>query len=156
MAKGNGSLSRELPRFLRKAERGQRSDSLRPHVMRWSFKVARIAGTEVRIHITFLLGGCCRGAPPQTDRRVEAKGIDGSRRDLPTVRADEPFDKAFQLTQESASFQLMQESAFPALPMVNRFGRLRGLITRENVGELMMVSTLLPETGRPARRDSSS
>ena len=76
-----------------------------------------------------------------------AAGANVMQRDLPTARADEPFDKAFQH---------MQESAFPALPVVNRFGRLRGLITRENVGELMMVSTLLPETGRPAQRNSSS
>jgi Zn-dependent protease/CBS domain-containing protein len=72
---------------------------------------------------------------------------DVMQRDLPTVRADEPFDKAFQL---------MQESAFPALPVVDRFGRLRGLITPENIGELMMVSTLLPKTGRPAWRSSPS
>jgi Zn-dependent protease/CBS domain-containing protein len=72
---------------------------------------------------------------------------DVMQRDLPTVRADEPFDKAFQL---------MQESAFPALPVVDRFGRFRGLITPENVGELMMVSTLLPKTGRPAWRKSPS
>ncbi len=72
---------------------------------------------------------------------------DVMQRDLPTVRADEPFDKAFQL---------MQESAFPALPVVDRFGRFRGLITPENVGELMMVSTLLPKTGRPAWRSSPS
>ena len=72
---------------------------------------------------------------------------DVMQRDLPTVRADEPFDKAFQL---------MQESAFPALPVVDRFGRLRGLITPENVGELMMVSSLLPKSGRPAWRSSAS
>jgi Zn-dependent protease/predicted transcriptional regulator len=64
-------------------------------------------------------------------------------RDLPVVRADEPFDKAFHL---------MQQSAFPALPVVDRLGRLLGLITPENVGELMMVSTLLPKAGRPAWR----
>lgn len=64
-------------------------------------------------------------------------------RDLPLVQADEPFDKAFQL---------MQQSAFPALPVVDRFGRLRGLITPENIGELMMVSSLLPKGGQPAWR----
>jgi CBS domain-containing protein len=70
---------------------------------------------------------------------------DVMQRDLPTVRPDNPFDKAFQL---------MQESMFPALPVVDRFGTCRGLITPENVGELMMVSTLLPKTGRPAWRSS--
>jgi CBS domain-containing protein len=68
-------------------------------------------------------------------------------RDLPVVRADEPFDKAFQL---------MQESAFPALPVVDRLGRLRGLITPENVGELMIVNTLLPKGGRPAWRSAGT
>ena len=64
-------------------------------------------------------------------------------RDLPTLHADEPFEKAFRL---------MQESAFPALPVVDRQGRLRGLITPENIGELMMVSALLPRGGQPAWR----
>ena len=68
-------------------------------------------------------------------------------RDLPVVGPDEPFDKAFRL---------MQESAFPALPVVDRLGRLRGLITPENVGELMMVSSLLTKGGRPAWRGSAS
>ena len=67
-------------------------------------------------------------------------------RDLPVVQADEPFDKAFQL---------MQQSGFPALPVVDRLGSLRGLITPENVGELMMVSTLLPKGGRPAWRGAA-
>ena len=80
-------------------------------------------------------------------RGSTAAVADVMQRDLPTVRADEPFDKAFQL---------MQESAFPALPVVDRFGRLRGLITPENVGELMMVSSLLPKSGRPAWRSSAS
>jgi Zn-dependent protease len=67
-------------------------------------------------------------------------------RDLPVVQADEPFDKAFHL---------MQQSAFPALPVVDRFGRLRGLITPENIGELMMVSALLPKGAQPAWRSSA-
>jgi Zn-dependent protease/CBS domain-containing protein len=64
-------------------------------------------------------------------------------RDLPVVHADEPFEKAFHL---------MQQSAFPALPVVDRLGRLRGLITPENIGELMMVTSLLPKGGQPAWR----
>ena len=45
-------------------------------------------------------------------------------RDLPVLQADEPFDKAFQL---------MQQSAFPALPVVDRrLGRPRGPHTREH------------------------
>ena len=64
-------------------------------------------------------------------------------RDVPVVRADEPFHKAFRL---------MQENAIPALPVVDRLGKLRGLITPENIGELMMMSSLLPKGGQPAWR----
>jgi CBS domain-containing protein len=68
-------------------------------------------------------------------------------RDLPVLQADEPFDKAFQL---------MQQSAFPALPVVDRrLGRLRGLITPENIGELMMVSALLPRGVQPVWRGTT-
>ena len=46
----------------------------------------------------------------------------------------------------------MQENAIPALPVVDRLGRLLGLITPENIGELMMMSSLLPKGGQPAWR----
>jgi Zn-dependent protease/CBS domain-containing protein len=52
---------------------------------------------------------------------------------LPIVSPQDPFDKAFQK---------MQECGCPALPVVDRFGRLIGLITPENVGEMMMVHSL--------------
>jgi Zn-dependent protease/CBS domain-containing protein len=57
------------------------------------------------------------------------------RRDIPRVDEDASFDEAFQL---------MQECQCPALPVVNRWGRLVGLITPENVGELMRVRSVLP------------
>jgi predicted transcriptional regulator len=59
------------------------------------------------------------------------------------LRVGEAFDKAFRL---------MQENAIPALPVVDRLGKLRGLITPENIGELMMMSSLLPKGGQPAWR----
>ena len=48
------------PRARREAPREQSISSSRPNInplnpMRWSFQIARIAGTEVRIHVTFLL-----------------------------------------------------------------------------------------------------
>ena len=63
--------------------------------------------------------------------------------DVPAVGADEPFDKAFRLMQESAS---------PALQVVDRLGRFVGLITPENVGELMLVQSLQSRAGAPAWR----
>jgi stage IV sporulation protein FB len=65
------------------------------------------------------------------------------KRDVPVVQPDDPFDKAFQL---------MQERAVPALPVVDRLGRLRGLITPENVGEMMLVNSLHLNGGQPAWR----
>lgn len=50
------------------------------------------------------------------------------------------------------AFRIMQESACPALPVVDGLGRLVGLITPENVGELMMVRSILREGERPAWR----
>ncbi len=52
------------------------------------------------------------------------------------------------------AFRIMQESACPALPVVDGLGRLVGLITPENVGELMMVRSILREGEMPAWRQA--
>ena len=69
----------------------------------------------------------------------EAPIVDHMRRDIPTVPFSAPFDEAFQLMQQSNS---------PVLPVVDRLGRLVGLITPENVGELMMIHSVLARDGR--------
>jgi hypothetical protein len=38
----------------------------------------------------------------------------------------------------------MQESNLPAVPLVGRWNRLVGLLTLENVGELMMIQSVMP------------
>ena len=48
------------------------------------------------------------------------------------------------------AFRLMQESNCPALPVVDDGGQLIGLITPENVGELMMVRSVLGVGELPA------
>ncbi len=53
---------------------------------------------------------------------------------LPTVRWHTPFDEAFTR---------MRESGTPALAVVDDRDRLVGLITPENVGELMVVRSAL-------------
>src|SRR6266850_1022653 len=65
-------------------------------------------------------------------------------RNLPVVGPHESFEEAFRLMEESGS---------PALPVVDRMGRLLGLITPENVGELMLVNSLRPRNSRPAWRN---
>lgn len=69
--------------------------------------------------------------------------VDHMRRDLPVISIDQAFDDAFRE---------MQECGCPALPVVDRLGRFVGLITPENVGEMMMVRSLRPATGRPVWR----
>jgi stage IV sporulation protein FB len=57
------------------------------------------------------------------------------RRDVPVVSEHASFQDAFEM---------MQGCRCPALPVVDRRGRLVGLITPENVGELMMIRSALP------------
>jgi len=73
--------------------------------------------------------------------------VDIMHRDLPAVGPHDPLDEAFRLMQESAS---------PELPVVNRTGRLLGLITPENVGEMMLVHSLRPHNGRPTWRSAGA
>ena len=69
--------------------------------------------------------------------------VDFMRRDLPVVRPQDPFEDAFRA---------MQECACPALPVVDRAGHFVGLITPENVGELMLVQSIRPRGGAPVWR----
>lgn len=60
---------------------------------------------------------------------------DVMRRDVPTVTAGTCFDEAFRI---------MQEANVPALPVLDPARRLVGLLTTENVRELMMIHRALP------------
>ncbi len=59
-----------------------------------------------------------------------ARAADFIQRDVPTVHARSPFESAFRT---------MNECGCTALPVLDSNGRLVGLITPENVGELMMI-----------------
>jgi stage IV sporulation protein FB len=67
--------------------------------------------------------------------------VEAMRRDIPVVRHTAALDEAFRL---------MQRCECPALPVVDRAGRLVGMITPENVGELMMIRSIMPERGKLA------
>ncbi|HEX6926779.1 MAG TPA: site-2 protease family protein [Longimicrobiaceae bacterium] len=55
------------------------------------------------------------------------------------------------------AFRLMQESHCPALPVTDQHGRLVGLLTPENVGEMIMIhGALRPEEGVSWRRSVRS
>src|SRR5436190_2118417 len=57
------------------------------------------------------------------------------RRDIPTVTTGTRFEDAFRI---------MQECDCPAVPVLDRMKRLVGLLTPENVTELMMVQSAMP------------
>ena len=65
---------------------------------------------------------------------------DVMRRDIPTVTTGTRFEEAFRI---------MQECNCPAIPVLDGMKRLVGLLTPENVSELMMVQSALPRR-RPA------
>jgi Zn-dependent protease/CBS domain-containing protein len=59
---------------------------------------------------------------------------DVMRRGIPSVSSGSMFEEAFRV---------MNACGCPALPVLNRAGQLVGLITPENVGELMMIHAAL-------------
>jgi Zn-dependent protease len=63
------------------------------------------------------------------------------RTDIPSVHQSMLFERAFML---------MQQSRCPALPVLDSAGRLVGLFTPENVGEMMMVHSALAAAPRRA------
>ena len=60
---------------------------------------------------------------------------DVMRRDIPTVTTGTRFEEAFRI---------MQECHCPAVPVLDSMKRLVGLLTPENVSELMMLQSALP------------
>jgi Zn-dependent protease len=58
------------------------------------------------------------------------------RRDIPTVTTGTRFEDAFRI---------MQECNCPAVPVLDRMKRLVGILTPENVTELMMVQSAVPQ-----------
>src|SRR5947199_8226851 len=61
---------------------------------------------------------------------------DVMRRDIPTVTTGTRFEEAFRI---------LQECNCPAVPVLDRMKRLVGLLTPENVTELMMVQSAMPQ-----------
>jgi stage IV sporulation protein FB len=89
------------------------------------------------------------------ERGPGAPVLEVMRREVPVLHHRQPLDEALRT---------MQQGRHPAVGIVDSEGRLVGLITPENVGELMMVQAARPPGGRmqlnpwgPGRiRDASS
>jgi stage IV sporulation protein FB len=69
------------------------------------------------------------------ERGPDTPVLEVMRADIPVVRDRQCLDDALRL---------MQERRLPAVGVVDRDERLVGLITPENVGELVMVMTARP------------
>jgi Zn-dependent protease/CBS domain-containing protein len=69
----------------------------------------------------------------KNDPQIRVGGV--MRRDIPTVTTGTRFEEAFRI---------MQECNCPAVPVLDSMKRLVGLLTPENVSELMMVQSALP------------
>jgi len=79
-------------------------------------------------------------------RALQATGpqtpvLEVMQRDIPVLGAGEPLEEAVKL---------MQDGGLPAVGVVDAEGRLVGLVTPENLGELMMVQSLRPKAPPPA------
>jgi len=85
-------------------------------------------------------------------RALESSGpatpvTDAMTRGVPIVQQDQSLEKAFQL---------MEECECPALPVVDSWGRLVGIISPESVGELLMIRSVLPKGTSPAWRNQAA
>jgi CBS-domain-containing membrane protein len=58
------------------------------------------------------------------------------RTDIPTIRARSSLKEGFRL---------MQDSTAPAVAVLDGAGRLIGLVTHENIGEMIMVRSARPK-----------
>lgn len=77
--------------------------------------------------------------------------------DTPVVRVMQPCAQAVHPQDHfEGAFRLMQEIGCPALPVVDGAGRLVGLVTMENIGELMMVRSILRDGERPSWRTAAA
>ena len=78
------------------------------------------------------------------ERGPDTPVLDVMRRDIPVLGEGQPLEEALRI---------MQAGALPAIGIVDADGKLLGLVTPENVGELMMVQAARPQqptrSGRP-------
>jgi CBS domain-containing protein len=61
------------------------------------------------------------------------------REDFPIVHPRTPFEDAFQM---------MQQASTSVLPVTDPEGRLVGLFTMENIGEMLMVQSAIAQSRR--------
>ena len=80
-------------------------------------------------------GSNAQGVPGKGPSLIGVDLADVMRRNIPVVTTGTRFEEAFRI---------MQECNCPAVPVLDGARRLVGLLTPENVTELMMVQSALP------------
>jgi hypothetical protein len=91
--------------------------------------------------------GIDQGAGCPLTRKADHRAIEVMRSDIPMVEDRRNLDEALRP---------MQEKRLPAVGITDRAGRLVGLVTPENIGEMMMVQAAHPKrrAGTPWRPEA--
>ena len=122
----------EFKALPRNASLGEAADVLL-HTSQHEFPVTDPDGTLRGIFSRADLVAALRESGPETP----VLGV--MREDFPTVHPRTPFDEGFRL---------MQQSGTSVLPVTDGEGRLVGLFTMENIGEMLMVRSAIAQSRR--------
>ena len=128
----SAAMVTEFKSLPRNASLGEAAEVLL-HTSQHEFPVVDPDGTLRGIFTRSELVAALREAGPQ------APVLGVMRENFPVIHPETPFDEAFQL---------MQQSATPVLPVTNSEGRIVGLFTMENIGEMLMVRSAIAQSRR--------
>ena len=128
----SAAMVTEFKALPRNASLGEAADVLL-HTSQHEFPVTDPDGTLRGIFTRSELVAALRESGP------EAPVLGVMREDFPIVHPRTPFDEAFQM---------MQQRGCPVLPVTDEEGRLVGLFTMENIGEMLMVRSAIAQSRR--------
>ena len=120
----------------RNASLGEAADVLL-HTSQHEFPVVDPDGTLRGIFTRSELVAALRESGP------EAPVLGVMREDFPIVHPRTPFEEAFRM---------MQQRGCPVLPVTDEEGRLTGLFTMENIGEMLMVRSAIAQSRRGGKK----
>ncbi len=128
----SAAMVTEFKSLPRNASLGEASEVLL-HTSQHEFPVTDPDGTLRGIFTRSELVAALRESGPD----ISVLGV--MREDFPIVHPRTPFDEAFQM---------MQQAATTVLPVTDEEGRLVGLFTMENIGEMLMVRSAIAQSRR--------
>ena len=128
----SAAMVTEFKSLPRNASLGEASEVLL-HTSQHEFPVVDPDGTLRGIFTRSELVAALRKSGPD----ISVLGV--MREDFPIVHPRTPFEEAFRM---------MQQSATTVLPVTDEEGRLVGLFTMENIGEMLMVRSAIAQSRR--------